>query len=122
MSLMESPLSQLSTQNKVYLPSPITVNVDALKNAWTSKQVLIGNRLQAHSLSVFYSHNHLACSAYSLRSVTPRPPRFVGLHTVSQATMHLPLTEASCPAQKNLWHMASVAFLAQGGRLSAIIE
>jgi hypothetical protein len=40
------------------------------------------------------------------------------LHTVGQATMHLPWTEASLPAQKNLLQMASISFLAQGGRFS----
>jgi hypothetical protein len=36
--------------------------------------------------------------------------------------MHFPLTDSSLPTQKNFLHMASISFLAQGGKLSAIME
>lgn len=35
--------------------------------------------------------------------------------------MHLPLTDESLPAQKNLWQRLSISALAQGGRFSAIM-
>jgi hypothetical protein len=44
-----SPSIDWSSQNKVVLLSPSLVKVEALKNAWTSLDVLIGSWLQARS-------------------------------------------------------------------------
>jgi hypothetical protein len=51
----------------------------------------------------------------------PSPPKSVGLQQLFHATMHLPCTDSSTPAQKNFLQMASISFLAQAGKFSAII-
>jgi len=54
-------------------------------------------------------------------SVMPSPPSSFGLVHTGQATMHFPLTAPSLPVQINRRQIASISFLAHGGKLSAIM-
>jgi hypothetical protein len=58
------PSIHLSSQNKAQRPSPSRVYGEALKKAWTSLDVWIGNGLHARSWSVFCSQSHRVWSAY----------------------------------------------------------
>jgi hypothetical protein len=104
-SLMQFPWTHRTSQNRANRPSPIAAYVEAQNNAYTLGAVLIGSSLYALSWSVFCNHSHRVCSVkpWSFKSLMLRLPNCVGLQTVSQATIHLPLTEASLPAHRNFW-------------------
>jgi hypothetical protein len=60
MSLMACPSNHRPVQKAVDLPLPTMVNVDMLKNVWTSLEVENGSSAHARVSFVCLSHNHLA--------------------------------------------------------------
>jgi hypothetical protein len=91
-SLICSPDSHLSFQNRVLVPSP-TSNATAMEmNACNPALSCIGNEAQGLLSSIFLSHNHFSLSAHFriLRSQIPSPPISFGHITFGQAIKQYP--------------------------------
>jgi hypothetical protein len=121
-SLMEQPASQLSSQNKALVPSPTTTETVASKNAYVAQST--GNRNVTHVLSgsVRASHRHRRRRAIPKvqRSGRPRPPKWVGQATFTQATRQRPLLATFVPHQRKPRMRVSIALIAQGAMEIAI--
>ena len=91
-SCIRYPLSHLSSQNKVVLPSLASTLVAARNSCMDSLGTFIVNSLHGLLPSTRCSHGHLACIAtFNLRKWgRPRPPTHFGVHTVSHATAQFP--------------------------------
>ena len=91
-SYIERPCSQLSVQKRVFLPLPTWDFTEMENIAFTCGCAGISRHVQALLESVFANQSHLICKAQPItcRFKIPRPPKFIGWATFSQATRQQP--------------------------------
>jgi hypothetical protein len=115
-SLMEQPVSQLSSQNKALEPSPTSTETEASKKTCAERSV--GNQNVAHVLSrsvrASQSHRRRRAIPKVRRSGRPRPPKRVGQATFTQATKQRPPLATSVPHHRKPRMSVSTALIAQG--------
>ena len=115
-SEIESPCNHLSSQNKVVVPSPSCIEVEALNIATTIGSCVTGSCDHGRELSVFCSHSHLMRSAYPKISklMMPNPPSSGGRHTLGQESVQHPPFAEALPFQRKERLILSMHLTTQG--------
>ena len=123
-SFSAPPSCQWSCQNLLFAPSPKVMLVDARKRAMSAG--VHGSRAPVHGRDASVQANQAHRSRKALpnlsRSVTPRPPKLCGLHTVCQFTKGwLVVPGAALPFIQMKWRLIlSILFSTHFGKTKIV--